>query len=571
MRRETAPDCGTRRSSAPAAGEAAPQDRASSGGGTADGAAAQGADTARNAAASPQAPRDILSEITRSRREALRRQGFTLGVTAPEKRGRAVVPFLPGPGTILEIKRASPSRGDIAPGLDAAATAAAYVRAGTAAISVLTEQKYFRGSPADLLAAGEAVGTDAALLRKDFLLSVEEIDVSFLFGADAVLLIARILDAGTLLSMARRTFALGMAVLLEIREDGDIGKALDVMRAAHEAGADDRLVLGINSRDLSSFTIDPLIPLVIRRKLLCACRAAEKDCAAPFPRIVSESGITSGEAAAAAGRAGFAGILVGEAAARSPETAAELVRAFCAAAQGAARARNAGDAESAPFCEKIAALLAFRPRRPLVKICGITNRPDAETAAECGADLLGFVFSEKSPRRADARVVREIRGFLDGRRPPEVQRPLLVGVITEPDSEAGKTALSLAEEGVLDCIQFHACRADGSAGYPALRIGCADDIQAVREAYRAGHPRVLADAFAPEAPGGTGRTIAAELVAELSRLGPLWLAGGITPENAAETVAAYRPELIDVSSGVERSPGIKDGGRIASLFRALGR
>ena len=212
--------------------------------------------------------KDILTEICDRRREDIARLGFCYGHEVPQTRKRPIVPFLPKPGTILEIKRASPSKGQIAPDLDAAKTAKAYIKAGTAAISCLTEQNYFHGSLDDLQAACRAAEKKAAVLRKDFLLDEEEVRIAYRCGADAVLLIARILEEEKLVSMARTAFELGIAVLLEVREDGDVEKALTVLSEAHRLNADDKIVLGINSRDLSNFTIDLLIPLKLKERIL---------------------------------------------------------------------------------------------------------------------------------------------------------------------------------------------------------------------------------------------------------------------------------------------------------------
>jgi len=127
----------------------------------------------------PDVQHDILAEIIAHRKVDLEKGGVTFGCTVPVERHRPVVPFLPQPGTILEIKRASPSKGMIVPDLDAVKTAQLYLQAGTTAISVLTEQNYFCGSLNDLVAVSDAAGTKAAVLRKDFLLDPDETSSSF--------------------------------------------------------------------------------------------------------------------------------------------------------------------------------------------------------------------------------------------------------------------------------------------------------------------------------------------------------------------------------------------------------
>ena len=140
--------------------------------------------------------KNILKEICDRRLSDIAQKGYSYAHEIPEKRIRPVVPFLPDSGTILEVKRSSPSKGDIAPDLDPVKTAENYIAAGTSAISVLTEENYFKGSLEDLkkvAALSDSLGNKAAVLRKDFLLEPEEIEVAYKCGADAVLLIARIL------------------------------------------------------------------------------------------------------------------------------------------------------------------------------------------------------------------------------------------------------------------------------------------------------------------------------------------------------------------------------------------
>src|SRR5918999_524604 len=144
---------------------------------------------------------------------------------------------------IAEIKRASPARGPLNLDLNAEQTAAAYARGGAAAISVLTEPEYFRGSPEDLQAAARA---GPPVLRKDFIIDPFQVLESRAMGADAVLVIMRAVDgqAGSLLAAAR---AVGMEALVEVHDEAEVERALD-------AGAE---LIGINHRDLETFEVDP--------------------------------------------------------------------------------------------------------------------------------------------------------------------------------------------------------------------------------------------------------------------------------------------------------------------------
>ena len=161
--------------------------------------------------------KDILKEIVEKRKADIERLGLDFGCGVPVTRTRNVHPFIEKKGAILEIKRASPSKGDIAPDLDAAKTACQYAKAGASAISCLTEMNYFKGSLCDFMKTAaaldqlEAEGHEVpALLRKDFLLSADEVEVSYRAGADAVLLIARILTAQTMFEMAKKAEELGI-------------------------------------------------------------------------------------------------------------------------------------------------------------------------------------------------------------------------------------------------------------------------------------------------------------------------------------------------------------------------
>ena len=192
-------------------------------------------------------------------------------------------------------------------------------------------------------------------------------------------------------------------------------------------------------------------------------------------------------------------------------------------------------------------------------------------AAELGADMLGFVFST-TKRLTSEEFVRSFAAKIRASRVPE-SGPLLVGVITDPNSEESKTAIRLAQEGALDAVQFHGITpsaADTSlAHYCAARVGEPADFEYVANLRMNGEPRILLDAKVEGIPGGTGKTIPESLLREKAGDLPLWLAGGITPENVSAICEKFQPELIDVSSGVEDAPGIKNPEKLQALFRAL--
>lgn len=514
---------------------------------------------------------DILAKIVRMRREDIERLGLNFGIEIPEKREVGHTEFLGNAGAILEVKRASPSKGNIAPDLDPVGLATTYAEAHAQAVSVLTEGNFFKGSLRDLIAVADLMerrrqqGLHAcAVLRKDFLLFEDEIDIAYRCGADAVLLIARILDDDQLVKMAKRAQSFDMQAFVEVREVDDLRKLKVVTEALGESAAK-TIVAGVNSRDLATFHTDPLVPASVRSKLPA--------------KAVFESGILCPADATYARNLGFTGILVGEAVAKNPPLAKEVVHAFESGSENARgkfwkKFAERKQQKQARHCEERSDEAIHGTNRPLVKICGITREEDGLLAAELGADMLGFVFST-TKRLTTEEFVRSFAEKMRLCHPEQAQRvegsPLLVGVITDPESVEGKTAIKLAKEGVLDAVQLHGVEPKNAdfAYYCAARVGEESDFDKVTALRKNGEPRILLDAKVEGIPGGTGKTIPESLLREKAGELPLWLAGGITPSNVAEHVGKFAPELVDVSSGVEDAPGIKNSEKLKALFAAL--
>lgn len=197
------------------------------------------------------------------------------------------------------------------------------------------------------------------------------------------------------------------------------------------------------------------------------------------------------------------------------------------------------------------------------KICGITRVEDALLAAEAGADAIGLVFYDKSPRAVDVRQARTILAAL----PPFVTS---VGLFVN----ASRCFIGEVLDAVpLDLLQFHGdetpeqCEGHGRPWFKALRVRPGDDLRA--EAARfSGARAILLDAYVPGVPGGTGERFDWKLIpADLPR--PLILAGGLTPDNVAEAIASVRPYGVDVSGGVEASRGIKDAAKVAAFIQRV--
>jgi indole-3-glycerol phosphate synthase len=202
-----------------------------------------------------------------------------------------------GPRVIAEVKRRSPSRGDIRPDLDPSALAAAYADGGAAAVSVLTEPRHFAGSPDDLLAVRAAV--DLPVLRKDFVTCAYQVWEARAWGADAVLLIVAALDPASLRELLDEAAGAGLDALVEVHT---------VAEAAAAAGAGATLV-GVNARDLATLEVDP------------GRFAAVREAGPAGTVLVAESGIGDRAGVRAAAAAGADAVLVGEALVRAADPA----------------------------------------------------------------------------------------------------------------------------------------------------------------------------------------------------------------------------------------------------------
>ena len=362
----------------------------------------------------------------------------------------------PGFGAIAEFKRRSPSAGDLRPDGDPATVARCYETAGARAMSVLVDDR-FAGSFGDLRAARAA--TTLPLLAKGFFTSRADLETSRDAGADAVLLLLRDLDDASCRALMRDASELGLDTLVESHDAAELERAI-VLEAP---------VIGINARNLGDFSID---------------RGAQLELVARAPRdrvVIAESGIDTRAQAAAAELGGASAVLIGSTLMRAPDPG-----------------------------KKLTELVA----RPLVKVCGLTRQEDVDAAVEAGADLVGFILADESPRRAG--------GLLDA--PPTVLR-VAVFVGEARDTDADLVQLYELEDG-------HRSR-DAVLLRHGERVGSVVDLP-----WQETDPTHLERARASP--------------------GRVMLAGGLGPENVRAAVEAVDPWAVDSARSTEREPGIKD-------------
>jgi indole-3-glycerol phosphate synthase / phosphoribosylanthranilate isomerase len=380
----------------------------------------------------------------------------------------------PGLTAIAEVKRRSPSAGDLRPDADPAALAAAYERAGAAAVSILVDER-FAGSWDDLRAA--RASATLPLLAKGFFSTETDLRTARDAGADAVLLLLRDLDDETARRLLDAATELGLETLVEAHDADELEHAVAL----------DAPVVGINARDLSTLEIDRCRQL----DLVTLCHKVASGIV-----VVAESGIESRAQGAAAELAGADAILVGSTLMRATDPAG-----------------------------KLAELVS----RPLVKVCGLTREEDVAAAAEAGADLMGFVFVEQSPRRAPNDLLVSDAAS---------DTCLTVAVTVGEDDARGA-----------DLVQRYAVEEAKVRGRDAVLLRDGEEVA-----------RVVDLPWQENDPTHFDRARAVE--------GRLMLAGGLGPENVRAAIDAVAPWAVDASSSLESAPGIKDHDRVRAYVEA---
>ena len=458
---------------------------------------------------------DVLAREARQRVDAdsatvslaeMRARAFDTPVTSGFPFERAL--SAPGLSFICEVKRASPSKGLIAPDFPYLHIAEDYEAAGAAAISVLTEPKRFLGSDTYLTKIAGRVSIP--VLRKDFTVDAYQIFQARVLGASAVLLICSIISEAQLGELLGVAEELGLSVLVEAHDAAEVSRAV-------RAGA---RVIGVNNRNLHDFSVDTSNSSSLRALV-------------PPDRIfVSESGVATPQDAAAVARSGADAVLVGEA----------LMRA--ADRQGFLR-----DLEQA-------ANHAILPQSPAVKICGISRVEDVPVLNQMVPEYVGFVFYPPSRRYVDLDTARHLREILDF-------RITTVGVFVDaPIAQV----VEAVESGAISMVQLHGSE---DAEYiaelrhalprtPLIKAVAATDISIDPSTNDVDY--LMVDNARP----GSGESFDWDLLGHLPQEMPVFLAGGLTPDTVADA-ARLGVYAVDVSSGVE-SDGAKDPDKIRSFI-----
>jgi indole-3-glycerol phosphate synthase/phosphoribosylanthranilate isomerase/anthranilate synthase/indole-3-glycerol phosphate synthase/phosphoribosylanthranilate isomerase len=410
---------------------------------------------------------------------------------------------------IAEVKRASPSKGLLAPYFDPVALARTYEASGASLISVLTEPHFFQGSPAYLTAIKQAV--QLPVLCKDFIVDEYQVYEARSWGADLILLICALLDNEQLHHLLGVAHRLGMRCLVETHNAEEV-------RQAVAAGA---LIIGVNSRDLRTFEMQPGLIRELR-PLIPADRA-----------LVAESGIQSATDARRLARYDISALLVGESLVTSHDIPTQLDR-----------------------------LLRGANQSVQVKICGLSDEDSIQVALEAGADLFGLVFYKPSHRYVTPEQARRLVQTL-GEKHSSIEA---VGLFV---NEEANFINDVAAQVGLDVVQLHGNETPDFCSFiqrpvlKAIHMNDASDLEKLR-AYRETSWRLLLDTPTP-AWGGSGTSHDWNLARTAAREQRVFLAGGLQPDNVAEAISQVHPWGVDVSSGVETNK-LKDESKIRAFI-----
>ena len=502
-----------------------------------------------------------------------------------------------------EFKRASPSKGDIASHLHAGEQACVYFGAGASVISVLTEERWFKGSLGDLrevrLATTELANNKnnnqqqrPAILRKDFITTKYQIAEAAASGADTVLLIVATTPFNVLQELINFARSIGIEPLVEVH-------ALVELDVAISAGAK---VIGVNNRNLHTFQMDLVQTEKVAEELTkrgltfhhddCLKEDGDK----PQLSVCALSGMSSAHDVDRYRNVGVGMCLIGESLMRATD-AGVAIKGLCLDPKDYAASQSVSGG-------------AYTGGTKIIKICGLTNPQDALVACRAGANLLGVIFAEKSKRKVSVEQARDIVDAVrkfgersdrmeirmnDGNKDTPLsalvaksralelaaRRPLVVGVFQNQSFDFIK---EMVDKCGLDLVQLHGSEGMEAAnssnfGVPALRVvdielgsdgteeekkdrSSMDTAAAILSKVTSDPIAILLDTSIKgdkHGGGGTGKTFDWTIAESIQNMGlPVIIAGGLTPDNIGEAVGNVRPFGIDVAGGVEAGPGVKD-------------
>jgi len=498
-----------------------------------------------------------------------------------------------------EFKRASPSKGDIASHLHAGEQACVYFGAGASVISVLTEERWFKGSLGDLrevrLATTELANNNnnnqqqrPAILRKDFITTKYQIAEAAASGADTVLLIVATTPFNVLQELINFARSIGIEPLVEVH-------ALVELDVAISAGAK---VIGVNNRNLHTFQMDLVQTEKVAEELTkrgltfhhddCLKEDGDK----PQLSVCALSGMSSAHDVDRYRNVGVGMCLIGESLMRATD-AGVAIKGLCLDPKDYAASQSVSGG-------------AYTGGTKMIKICGLTNPKDALVACRAGANLLGVIFAEKSKRKVSVEQARDIVDAVrkfgersdrmeikinDGKKDTPLsalvaksralelaaRRPLVVGVFQNQSFDFIK---EMVDKCGLDLLQLHGSEGMEAAnssnfGVPALRVvdielgsdgtedrSSMDTAAAILSKVTSDPIAILLDTSIKgdkHGGGGTGKTFDWTIAESIQNMGlPVIIAGGLTPDNIGEAVGNVRPFGIDVAGGVEAGPGVKD-------------
>lgn len=536
---------------------------------------------------------EILTQICETKKRKMQEKGISLGYDLPQKREFPLIyPTLlndkSAPFVIAEVKRKSPTKGHISTITEPTKLAQIYINQGANAISVLCEEDYFQGSLQDLYAIKRAF-PQACILRKDFILHKDEARVSYLFGADMVLLIVALFvdDMESFCAIYDELLAYNLTPLIEIHTLAEYNLIKDLNL--------EKAIVGINTRNLKTFQINKMEAMKLR---------------AQIPKhipVIFESGIQSEYDSFMAGSGGFQGILCGSFLVEQLdkkeaflESSGDLVLSYnidskhilhYSIIHGLKQAFSIG-ANKAIFSTLLQRFYTKNHSmqkecyKPLIKVCGINDLEFLKESVKY-ADMLGFILTPESMRYVDRKFLQEAQKAFNTHKD---SMPLRVGVVTHECVEVGVKYL---EEGLIDCLQLH----DMSISF-CIESEIVKDIESFYGPYplHTLYARLNAELlpFYPsinykellhvekglqthfalwDSSAGSGCDI--DIVAIQDFLtkhktlqGNLWLAGGISAKNL-QTILTLKPMLLDICSGFESQKGKKSIPSLKEFFDLL--